>query len=173
MNKNIPTVILTAWYLVGHIHSKPHSRLTSYSSRWNQIFNAFFSVDFQLLVFYVKTAFVNLPSIIGNDHWPCLKFKHLFMQKDQQDDPNIYINSLVPSTAHLRINHTLDLMVTVLLWCSNVKPMAFKGRSASFTAVNNLSGLNQPSISCILAKVDILCLKYELVWLWMIYICKI
>ena len=71
------------------------------------------------------------------------KDKHLLVQTNQQEYPNYEINSWVPMIPSLWLNHTLDLLVTVLLWCSGMKPMNFKGSFTSSSVVNHLSRINR------------------------------
>ena len=72
------------------------------------------------------------------------------MKPNQEDDLGCDRTILLPKTKCSWINHMIDLPVVVMLWCSNMKPIDYKGRSASFKAVNSVSRLNQTFNDCVL-----------------------
>ena len=60
------------------------------------------------------------------------------MGKNQQSDHHCDINRMLPKITHARLNHMLDWLDAVMLWCSNAIPRDCRVRPTSFTAVNNL-----------------------------------
>ena len=94
-----------------------------------------------------------------NIHWLNIDFKYLLVPHNQQGGNNCEIYILVPNTSLSRLNHRLYWMVTVLLWCRNLKPKDYEGRSTLFTALNKLSGRNQYFCACLLTFY-ILIVKY-------------
>ena len=122
------------------------------------------------LFFYVKHHLPKNLTITQNDHWYKIEDKELLVWPNQQEYPKCDINSLVTRTSRSRINHTLDWMVTVLLWCRNMKPVYFKDGSNSLTSVNKLWRKNWPFVAWLLTLFDMILLKYELVWMWIILI---
>ena len=156
------------------IHMKPTGykvRSTSFTESnhlliWNSISSAFLSVSFSPVDFLMwKLYFSKPPSMTQNYHLCQLKFKHLLLRPNKQYYLNCDINILLPRTPRSWLNHTLDWLVTVILWCRNVKLMYYKGRNASLTSINNLSRQNRPFNAYLLPLFGIWCLKYELVWL--------
>ena len=81
-----------------------------------------------------------------HNHWLHLEVKHLIVWHNQKSDPYCEIKNMVPKIPQSWLNHTLYWLVTVLMWCRNVKPEIYKYRYASLTAVKNLLKLTFLSI---------------------------
>ena len=122
------------------------------------------------MIFNFQTPSSKPPLITGNNHWCRLNIKDLIVLKNQQDGHNCEIRIFVPRMHLSQLIHMLGWMVTVMMWCSNLKQVDYKVRSASFTATNNFSIQKRSLDACILPFVDLWCLKFELVWLWMLLI---
>ena len=121
----------------------------------------FLSLFRQLIVLSVNIFFKNAFKNTQHCHWLQIKVKHLLVCPNQKSDHHCDINRLVTRTLHLRINHVLYWMYTVLLCCRNVKPTGFEGRYASFTYFKKLSRWNRSFGACS-------CLIFEFL---IVYIC--
>ena len=62
---------------------------------------------------------------------------NIFVHPNQQEDHNNGINILVTRMQYSRINNTIYWMVTVMLWCSYVKPNHYKVSPPYFILVKN------------------------------------
>ena len=73
-------------------------------------------------------------------NWLKKKFKdkQLLVQKNQQANHHFKINRLVPRIPRSFLNHMIDWLVTVMLWCRNVKPTGYRGWYIYITEVNDL-----------------------------------
>ena len=130
-------------------------------SRQNHLFDAIFSIYFSDAYFLMREKFLSkFSSNTQNDQWLWIEVKQLIMRRNKQADTDCDINRLVPSTPHSWLYHTLDWLVTVLLWCRNMIPMDCEGMSASFTEINNLSRQNRYFGACFLHLFVILILNY-------------
>ena len=154
-------VLLLFWNLKLINYQCRSTSLTSVNNllRKNWHFNAFLLPFFcrcwllVMLILLVKT-----PLKTQYNHWLRPEFKHLVVRMNQQANPDYYIKSLVPKMPHSRLKHTLYSLVTVMLWCRNMKSMNYDGRSASLTMIKNLLGWNRYFSAWILPLFDMISL---------------
>ena len=104
---------------------------------------------------YLSMFLFKIPFKTKHVHWLRIEIKHLTMQPNKQAYSNCEIKILVPKTPGLRLNHMLDWLVTVMLWCSNMKPNHYKHSSASFTMVNKLLIWNHSFGACLSPLFDL------------------
>ena len=96
------------------------------------------SITFLDVNYFIREYYLSkTPSKIQHDHWIRLEVNHLVVQPNQKSNCHYDINRLVYNIPFLCINHILDWLVTVLLWCRNLKPMYYELMSVYFTEVKN------------------------------------
>ena len=93
-----------------------------------------------------------------HNHWLQIEVKQLVVPHNQQADRDCDIKSQVSKRPYSRLNHTLDWLVAVILWCRNVKPTIYESRSASLTVINNLLKQNCSFNAFILPLFDMILL---------------
>ena len=84
----------------------------------------------QILITWSVNMLIQKISKKQHDQWIRLEVKNLVIQMNQQDGTDCDIKILVQKTPNPQLNHMLDWMLTVLLWCRNMKLMGYKGSYA-------------------------------------------
>ena len=118
------TVLLLCSSVKPEIYKDRYASLTVVNNflRWKSYFHNCLLTLFYICLLLVLSIFLVRRSLKAQHNERLrIEFKHLVIHPNQQSDTNCDIIILVANTPWSRLNHMLEWLVTVMLWCNNIK----------------------------------------------------